>query len=128
MTTPALANLAVLILEDEPLVSMLTEDMVTDLGGRIVGPFSRLDAARQHVESGGETCDLALLDVNVNGERSMAIAAMLQERQVPIVFCTGYDDSGIAEEWRSVPRLRKPFSYDDLLVATQQALGRQAPS
>ncbi len=122
--SPALADLAVLILEDEPLVSMLTEDMVSDLGGRIVGPFSRIDAARKHIEEDGPCCDLALLDVNVNGERSMGIAALLQELKVPIVFCTGYDEAGIAEEWRSIPRLRKPFSCDDLLAATMQALGR----
>lgn len=125
MSDPLLAGLAVLILEDEPLVAMMTEDMVIDLGGRIVGPFSRLDAVRRHLdEQGGAGFDLALLDVNVNGERSTAIAGLLQEAGVPIVFCTGYDDAGIAAEWRGVPRLRKPFTSDDLRRASAEALGR----
>jgi CheY-like chemotaxis protein len=123
MTAPLLSNLDVLILEDEPLVSMMTEDMVTDLGGRVVGPFSRLDALVRHMETGA-ACDLALLDINVNGERSTTIAGMLIERNIPIIFCTGYDDAGIAEEWREVPRLRKPFSDADLMRATSEALGR----
>jgi len=118
-----LSGVSVLILEDEPLVSMMTEDMVLELGGTIVGPFSRLDALRRFMD-GGEGCDLALLDVNVNGERSTAVAGMLRDRDIPIIFCTGYDDFGIADEWRGTPRLRKPFSDEELHAVMRRVLGR----
>lgn len=123
MSGAPLSDLQILILEDEPLVSMMTEDMVVDLGGTVVGPFSRLDALVRHIEGGG-SCDLALLDVNVNGERSTSVADLLRSRQIPIIFCTGYDDAGIGEEWRASPRLRKPFSDQELETAMRLALGR----
>jgi DNA-binding LytR/AlgR family response regulator len=114
----------VLVLEDEPLISLQTADMVTDLGGTVVGPFARIAGARKRVESGGEAIHLALLDVNLNGERSMGFARELRDRDVPVVFCTGYDETGIEEEWRSTPTLRKPFSEPDLIKAVSALLGR----
>ena len=108
-------NYKVLVLEDEPLISMLTEDMVTELGGSVVGPFSRVSTARQEVAGGAGHITLALLDVNLNGERSTGFARELRDMGVPVVFCTGYDEAGIEEEWRSTPRLRKPFSEPELV-------------
>lgn len=119
-----LQDMSVLVLEDEPLISMLTEDMVTELGGRVVGPFARLSAARKEIEGGAGHISLALLDVNLNGERSMGFARELRDMGVPVVFCTGYDESGIEQEWRSTPTLRKPFSEPDLIRAVTASLGR----
>jgi CheY-like chemotaxis protein len=110
----------VLVLEDEPLISMLTEDMVTELGGSVVGPFSRLATARQEVADGAGHVTLALLDVNLNGERSTGFARELRDLGVPVVFCTGYDETGIEEEWRATPRLRKPFSEPELIRTVKQ--------
>jgi CheY-like chemotaxis protein len=120
-------NYKVLVLEDEPLISMLTEDMVTELGGSVVGPFSRVATARQEVAGGAGHITLALLDVNLNGERSTGFARELRDMGVPVVFCTGYDEAGIEEEWRSTPRLRKPFSEPEL-IRTVQELFPQAPT
>lgn len=118
------ADLNVLVLEDEPLISMLTEDMVTELGGKVVGPFARIAAARKEVEGGAGHISLALLDVNLNGERSTGFASELKTLGVPVVFCTGYDEAGIEEEWRSTPTLRKPFSEPELVKAVNALLGR----
>jgi CheY-like chemotaxis protein len=117
------ADLNVLVLEDEPLISMLTEDMVTELGGKVVGPFARIAAAREHVANGVAGINLALLDVNLNGERSTGFAKELRTLGVPVVFCTGYDEAGIEEEWRSTPTLRKPFSEPELVKAVSALLG-----
>jgi CheY-like chemotaxis protein len=124
MTDRPFADLRVLVLEDEPLISMLTEDMVTDLGGTVIGPFARVATARQEVANGGGPISLALLDVNLNGERSTDFASELRALGVPVVFCTGYDELGIDEEWRSTPRLRKPFSEPDLVKTVKSLLGR----
>lgn len=117
----------VLVLEDEPLISMLTEDMVTGLGGTVIGPFSRVAMAREEVAKGVGHVSLALLDVNLNGERSTGFAGELRALGVPVVFCTGYDEAGIEEQWRSIPRLRKPFSEAELveMVAAAMALDAQ---
>ncbi len=118
------SDLSVLVLEDEPLISMLTEDMVTELGGSVIGPFARLSTAREAVAQGAGHINLALLDVNLDGERSTGFARELETLGVPVVFCTGYDENGIEEEWRSIPRLKKPFSEPDLIRAVNNILGR----
>lgn len=122
MTAQPFEQYRVLVLEDEPLISMLTEDMVTGLGGTVIGPFSRVATARQEIEKGIGTVSLALLDVNLNGERSTNFAGELLERGVPVVFCTGYDEAGIEEQWRSIPRLRKPFSEAELVETVARAM------
>lgn len=112
----------VLVLEDEPLISMMTEDMVVDLGGIVVGPYASLDALSAALDDGLDF-DVALLDVNVNGTRSTSVAPAIAARGKPIVFCSGYDETGIEAEWRATPRLRKPFSEKDLAVMIGEVLG-----
>ena len=111
----------VLVLEDETLVSMMVEGMLMDLGCEIVGPFSRLDQALNAVKEGVEF-DLALLDVNLGGERSFPLAEVLSEKNIPFVFTTGYDESGMPDQWRGRPSLRKPFMMNEMAVALRGAI------
>jgi CheY-like chemotaxis protein len=126
MSVHPFADYRVLVLEDEPLISMLTEDMVTGLGGTVIGPFSRVATARAEVAGGAGHVSLALLDVNLNGERSTSFAGELKALGVPVVFCTGYDEAGIEEQWRSIPRLRKPFSEAELVETVAAAMASGA--
>ena len=127
MTTadPSLTGRRIMILEDEAMVSLLLEDMIEDFGAELAGSYSRLERAMTAVE-GGLHFDVALLDVNVAGERSFPLAEALAARAVPFVFTTGYDRSGLPEAWRDAPSLRKPFLQDDVRKALQQALGLDA--
>ena len=109
-----LAGKRVLILEDEPLVSMLLEGMMEDFGCKVLGPFLQiapaLDFAREHHEE----IDVAILDVNLGGQRSFAMADLLFEFGVPFVFASGYDEAGIDERWRMWPNLGKLFYETEL--------------
>lgn len=116
----ALKGAKVLVLEDETLVSMMVEDMLMDLGCEIVGPFSRLDQALNAVNDGAEF-DLALLDVNLGGERSFPLAEVLAAKQIPFVFTTGYDESGMPDAWRGRPSLRKPFMMHEMAAVLRTA-------
>ena len=111
----------VLVLEDETLVSMMVEDMLMDLGCEIVGPFARLYQAMAAVNA-GTPIDLALLDVNLGGERSFPLAQLLSEKGVPFVFTTGYDESGMPDPWRGRPSLRKPFMMHEMATVLKSAL------
>ena len=117
----ALQGAKVLVLEDETLVSMMVEDMLMDLGCEIVGPFARLDQAIAAVQAGAQI-DLALLDVNLGGERSFPLAEILAEKGTPFVFTTGYDESGMPDPWRSRPSLRKPFMMHEMATVLKSAL------
>ena len=107
-----LADLRVLVVEDEMMVSMLIEDMLTDLGCQVVGPASRLDEAMELAAS--SELDCAVLDVNLGGQPIFPLADVLRERGRPFAFATGYGDAGLREVDRGTPVLQKPFREGDL--------------
>ena len=110
--TRSFAGLRVLVVEDEMMVSMLIEDMLSDLGCRVVGPASRLDEALELAKAGGIDC--AVLDVNLGGQPIFPLADLLRERGRPFAFATGYGDAGLRDVDRGSPVLQKPFREGDL--------------
>jgi hypothetical protein len=63
--------------------------------------------------------DIAILDVNLNGQHTFPIADSLKERGLPFVFSTGYGTTGIPESLRSAPILQNLFQQPDLARALQ---------
>lgn len=110
-------GLRVLIVEDEPLVTMLLEGMMEDLGHTVLGPFLRIEPALEFIKANHQNIDVAILDVNLGGIRSFAAADLLLELGVPFVFASGYDEAGIDERWRMWPNIGKLF-YEDEMKAT----------
>jgi len=110
--TAQLAGLRVLVVEDEMMVSMLIEDMLTDLGCTVVGPASRLDEAIELAKV--SEIDCAVLDVNLGGQPIFPLADLLRERGRPFAFATGYGDAGVRDVDRGTPVLQKPFREGDL--------------
>ncbi|HLZ74723.1 response regulator [Phenylobacterium sp.] len=108
----ALAGLRVLVVEDEMMVSMLIEDMLSDMGCQVVGPASRLDEAVELAK--GAEIDCAVLDVNLGGQPIFPLADILREQGVPFAFATGYGDAGLRDTDRGAPVLQKPFREGDL--------------
>lgn len=102
----------ILVVEDEALVSMMLEDMLTDLGYEIVGPATRVARAIELLDQ--EKIDGAILDVNVAGEQVYPVADALAERGIRFAFVTGYGTSGLAKLYADRPTLNKPFSLVDL--------------
>ena len=68
--------------------------------------------------------DLAILDVNLNGEETYPLADSLAARAIPFIFATGYGSSGIKAEWSGVPVLQKPFQSRELAEAINRVLRR----
>lgn len=102
----------VLVIEDELLIGMLLEDMLSDLGHDVVAVVPRLKDALAAVKS--MSFDLAILDVHLHGESAFPVADALIERGVPFVFATGYGERGLPETYRERPVLQKPFAKGDL--------------
>lgn len=114
MTESSLGKLpgqCILVVEDEMLLAMMLEDMLTDLGYRVV-KASR--AARASTLVATAAIDCAILDVNLNGETSYSVANELRQRDVPFVFATGYGAGGLHADYHGSPMLSKPFSQDEL--------------
>lgn len=104
-----LKGLAVLIVEDEFYLADDWALALTSAGARVLGPFGRVEDARRLIE-GGEQVDLAILDIDLFGDRVFPVADLLAEKGASFVFATGYDPDVIPERFRDAPRLEKPFT------------------
>jgi PAS domain S-box-containing protein len=119
------AGLRVLVLEDEALIAMQIEDALAAAGCTVVGPATRIGEAFDLLYA--HQVDAALLDVNVAGERSFAIADILAAKQIPFAFVTGFDAaSTLPEHLRSAPVLSKPFETVQLEAVIAQLATRTA--
>jgi len=117
-----LSGRQVLVVEDEMLVLMLIEDMLGELGCESVTAAATVDRALILINAQG--FDAALLDVNLNGIKSHAVADALAARGVPFVFSTGYSDNDMAGGYRDRPVLKKPFRYEELVATLTGLLSR----
>ena len=102
----------VLILEDEGLIAMMMAQTLTELGVTVVGPFSNVRDALTAIER--ESIDSGILDVNLGGEMADPVAHLLQARNVPFVFMTGYGTEVVASRFPDVTVLQKPIEREVL--------------
>lgn len=122
MRASALAGLRVLLVEDELLVAMLVEDLLFDEGCVVVGPFARL---REAIEAAGtEALDVAILDVNIAGEKTYPVAEVLSARRIPFLFVSGYGQAAIPADRPSWRACAKPFRPCELVAMLVGQLGR----
>ena len=110
----------VLVVEDEVMVSWVLEDMLADLGCEVVGPAARVNQALMMVEV--EPIDFAVLDVNLNGEKSYPVADALTARGLPFVFSSGYNRNSLPDNYRTYPMMQKPYEQAILAVNLERLL------
>jgi DNA-binding response OmpR family regulator len=118
--TSELTAKRVLVVEDELLISMVIEDILADEGCQVIGPFTSLPDALAAAQRGG--FDLALLDVNLRGEKVYPVAEILAEQGVPFMFLSGYGKDAIPgghPEWRACS---KPFTAAELTRRLSEVL------
>ena len=119
-------GLKVLIVEDEAMITMLLEDMLSDLGHHVSGTSSKMSDAEVLVSK--NEADLAILDVNLAGQETYTLAETLAARGVPFIFATGYGTDGIRGNWPGVPVLQKPFQIRELAAAIEQSTRKLTPT
>lgn len=116
------AGTRVFIVEDEALILDTLQDMLEDLGCEVVESATRVGEAL--VKAPALAFDVAVLDVNVAGERIDPVADLLANRGVPFLFATGYGPSSLAAAHRERVVLTKPYRKTDLKVALAAVLSR----
>ncbi len=107
----------VLVVEDQYLIAEDLRRVVITFGGEVVGPVGQVSAASELVRR--DPPDLALVDINLQGETLYPVAEQLREQKVPMIFATGYDSPHVAPDFAESLRLEKPVSTESLAAAAR---------
>lgn len=115
----ALHGRRILIVEDEPMIAMTLEDMLSEAGCAVVGTATQVSDALQLIATGD--VDGAVLDVNLGAEKIDLVADELARLGRPFIFTTGYGAPGIPHAHLGHGILQKPFRSEELATALAHA-------
>jgi CheY-like chemotaxis protein len=113
----------VMIIEDEPIIAMDLENLVVELGHKVVAVASTKDeaVAKAHSERPG----LVLADINLGegGSGIDAVSEILSAFDIPVIFITAYPEKLLTGE-RPEPTylIAKPFLPETVQATVGQAL------
>ncbi|MFL0355626.1 response regulator [Erythrobacter sp. GH1-10] len=114
---------SVLIIEDEPLISMQLEDLVNSIGHEVCGTAATRTQAREAVEE--KMPGLVLADIQLaDGSSGLdAVDDILAISKVPVIFITAYPERLLTGD-RPEPTylVTKPFQEQSVRAAISQAL------
>jgi DNA-binding NtrC family response regulator len=112
------------IIEDDYLISKALEDMLEELG------FTKFSFARSEDAAvlGAHQPHIDLISADVRllpGDGVRAVEAICAERDIPVVFITGYREE-LEERKPDATVLEKPVKPDELAEAVRKVLGDKA--
>jgi CheY-like chemotaxis protein len=113
----------VLIVEDNFLAAVAMTGQVTGWGYDVLGPVASLAEACRLARE--ENFCGAILDINLRGETSVAVADILDQRRRPYIFVTGYGNHGVLPtRFADKPFLNKPVDDNRLHELVNEQFGR----
>ena len=109
--------LTLMVVEDDAEMAAGLTEILTEAGHRVVGPFQEADAAE--AAAGLHALDLALLDINLAGERDgVSLAEALKSRWgVPVMFLSGDVTTAARHAHLAEALLVKPFRPREVVAA-----------
>ena len=114
------------IIEDDYLIGQALQDMLERLG------YTRFSFARSEdaavLGAGGERIDLITADVRLlPGDGLNAVRLICDNRDIPVVFITGYADELIDRAPQAVV-VQKPIDEEDLRNAVRRVTAGTRPA
>jgi PAS domain S-box-containing protein len=103
----------ILVVDDEPLISMDIMEILTEAGCEIAGPAENVEKAISVINT--IEFDAAILDVNLQGQRVDDLALELTRRNVPFAFISGYGRDGLPQGFGQALLISKPFNSAQVL-------------
>lgn len=117
-----MADICVLIVEDDPFIAMDIESAVAEqLGDHAeVIVVETVEAARL---AASRRLSCALLDIDVIGGKTFDVADTLLKTGIPFAFVSGSAPHDVPTPLRCAHFLRKPFSTRDIAAFVVTAIG-----
>ncbi|MEM6727025.1 MAG: HWE histidine kinase domain-containing protein [Pseudomonadota bacterium] len=101
----------VLIVEDNMIIALDTEEVLHELGAQAVSVAPNVREALATIAHGALT--YAILDVNLGSETSAPIADRLAAEGIPFAFATGYGETtALSQSHPDAPVLKKPYTKE----------------
>ena len=120
-----MADIRVLIVEDDPFIAMDIESAVAEqLGDSVELIVVESVAEARRMPAKQLAC--ALLDIDVVGGKTFDVASALQETGTPFAFVSGSAPHEVPPTLRGVRFLRKPFSTREVAAFVKSAVGARA--
>jgi len=117
----------ILIVEDDCVTAMDLAETLSAAGARVIGPAGTIQNAFELVRRGPPP-DIALLDIEVEGDFVFDVADELVKREVPIIFATGYEHGEIPARFRDARHCEKPIGIPAIAQALSDELAQRARS
>lgn len=118
MTTPREADRRVLLVEDNLDLAESMSFALAAYGWQTVGPVATSADALKSLDR--DAFDVAILDLELDGETSFPVADALRDRELPFVFLTGQlAVEEIPERFAAEQLLSKPVSPESLIEALE---------
>ncbi len=119
-------RLRVLICEDEYLVAMEMAAEAKAHGATDVTIMSGPGELNRALENADFSAELAILAVSPIEGHLCELVALLENRNIAIVFCSGYTASESPADLAHIPWLPKPFRAEEFGLAMAQALNQRS--
>ena len=101
----------ILVVEDDPMISLHLEAMVTQIvDAEVVVSQSTAEAERALLEG----IDYAFLDVDVLDGTTYAFATALTDRAIPFAFLSASNREHVPAALRAAPFVAKPYTPSDI--------------
>ncbi len=122
-----MADIRVLIVEDDPFIAMDIETAVAEqlgAGAELIVVESVAEAR----QAAGRKLSCALLDIDVVGGKTFEVADILQKFGIPFAFVSGSAPHEVPKPLRQARFLRKPFSTREVATFVMSAIAGLAPN
>ena len=108
-----LSGMRVLIVEDEYYLADDLSRSLVQAGARVIGPVGSVEEAEGLLP--GNDFDCAIIDMNLRGEFTYAIAERLERASVPFIVATGYNRDSLPATLKDVPCVEKPYLASEVV-------------
>jgi len=124
----SLAGMNILILEDEYLVAHELARGFESRGAHVLGPASTGGEGLRLLDDPRTPIAAAVLDIRLADDMVFSVADRLVSRNVPLVFCTGYDRGILPPRFAGARLIQKPIGWLEVARVLEEEGSNWGPS